>query len=306
MSSSEPVDLAGSLTRTVRAVPARENRPETVGSSSLSHPGKQAAAGDRDVQIHQPRLAEMVAELLRERIVTGRLQDGAMLPRQEDLLREFRVSRPSLREALRILEAEGLITVHRGNRGGATVHVPQAANAAYSVGMVLQSRGVRMSDVREALKAIEPVCAGLCAQRPDRSEVVLPALTPLHEASLAALDDPVEFTLTSRRFHETLVDQCGNETLKLMIGALESLWTSREEAWARDADQAGGFPDSKRRLSGTKAHARILKYIEDGDVDRVQRQARLHLDATLFYALDDASADTTVTSGPPRSNSSSN
>jgi GntR family transcriptional repressor for pyruvate dehydrogenase complex len=252
------------------------------------------------VQIHQPRLAEMVAEVLRERIVTGELQDGAMLPRQEDLIQEFRVSRPSLREALRILEAEGLITVHRGNRGGATVHVPRAANAAYSVGLVLQSRGVGIADVRDALKAIEPVCAALCAERQDRAEAVLPLLTSLHEASLAAVDDPVEFTLTSRRFHEALVDSCGNETLKLVIGALESLWTTREEAWARDAERAGGFPDAKRRLSGTKAHARILKYIEDGDVDRVQRHARLHLDATLLYALDDAAPDAPVEPSSPR------
>jgi DNA-binding FadR family transcriptional regulator len=246
--------------------------------------------------IHQPRLAEMVADSLRAQIVSGRLQDGAMLPRQEDLLQEFRVSRPSLREALRILEAEGLITVHRGNRGGATVHVPRAANAAYSVGLVLQSRGVQMDDVRDALKSIEPVCAGLCAQRPDRFENVLPELNRLHEVTLAAVDDPMEFTTSSRRFHEAVVDLCGNETLKLVIGALESLWTSREEAWAREADVAGGFPDAHRRLTGIKSHARILKYIEDGDVDRVQRQARLHLDQALRYAVDEDSAEAAVSS----------
>jgi DNA-binding FadR family transcriptional regulator len=243
----------------------------------------------------------MVAEMLRERIVSGQLQDGAMLPRQEDLLQEFRVSRPSLREALRILEAEGLITVHRGNRGGATVHMPRAANAAYSVGLVLQSRGVQLADVRDALKAIEPICAGLCAQRADRYETVLPTLREVYEATLAVIDDPVEFTVAARRFHETLVDTCGNETLKLVVGALESLWTSHEEAWARDADQAGGFPEPRRRMSGVKAHQRIIKYIEEGDVDRVQRQARLHLDASLIYALDDGPAKATVEPSPPRS-----
>jgi GntR family transcriptional regulator, transcriptional repressor for pyruvate dehydrogenase complex len=246
--------------------------------------------------IHQPRLAEMVADSLRARIVGGQLQNGAMLPRQEDLLQEFRVSRPSLREALRILEAEGLITVHRGNRGGATVHVPRAANAAYSVGLVLQTRGVQMGDVRDALKSIEPVCAGLCAQRADRFEVVLPALIELHDATLAAVDNAMEFTKSSRRFHEAIVDLCGNETLKLVIGALESLWTSREEAWAREADEAGGFPDARSRLSGTKAHARILKYIEEGDVDRVQRQARLHLDQALRFAVDENPGEASVTS----------
>jgi DNA-binding FadR family transcriptional regulator len=241
----------------------------------------------------------MVADVLRERIVSGQLQDGASLPRQEDLLQEFRVSRPSLREALRILEAEGLITIHRGNRGGATVHVPRVGNAAYSVGLVLQSRGVQMADVRDALQAIEPVCAGFCAAREDRHEAVLPRLRALHKEALDAVGDPVQFTVTSRRFHEGLVDSCGNETLKLIVGALESLWTSREEAWARDADQAGGFPESKRRLSGMRAHERILKYIEDGDVDRVQRQARLHLESSLLYALDGSTDDRAVEPASP-------
>jgi GntR family transcriptional regulator, transcriptional repressor for pyruvate dehydrogenase complex len=236
------------------------------------------------VQIHQPRLAEMVAEVLRERIVTGQLQDGALLPRQEDLLQEFRVSRPSLREALRILESESLITVHRGNRGGATVHVPRVGNAAYSVGLVLQAKGVQLADLRDALKSIEPVCAGICAAREDRHETVLPRLRELHAETLKAVNDPYQFTMTSRRFHEELVHSCGNETLKLVVGALESLWSSREEAWARQADEAGAFPEPKRRMSGTRAHERIIKYIEDGDVDRVQRQARLHLESSLLYA----------------------
>src|SRR5262245_4876465 len=61
---------------------------------------------------------------------------------------------------------------------------------------------------------------------------------------LSSVGDPLEFTATSRRFHEGLVNSCGNETLKLVVGALESLWTTREEAWARDADQSGGFPDA--------------------------------------------------------------
>lgn len=253
------------------------------------------------MQLHQPRLAEMVAEGLRARIVSGQLQDGAFLPRQEDLLQEFRVSRPSLREALRILEAEGLITVHRGNRGGATVHVPRVGNAAYSVGLVLQARGVYMADLRDALKSIEPVCAGLCALREDRHERVLPQLRKIYAETLDVIDDPYGFTMTSRRFHEELVNECGNETLKLVVGALESLWSNQEEAWARDANEAGGFPDKRRRLSGTRAHERIIRYIEDGDVDRVQRQARLHLESSLLYALDE-DGSRAVEASSPRAN----
>jgi GntR family transcriptional repressor for pyruvate dehydrogenase complex len=237
------------------------------------------------VQIHQPRLAEMVADALRDRIISGRLKDGDGLPRQEDLLAEFNVSRPSLREALRILESEGLITVRRGNLGGSVVHAPRVGNAAYSVGLVLQSRGVPMTDLRDALKSIEPVCAGMCAAREDRHEAVLPVLRAIHDEVVAAVDDEVGFTVAARRFHEQLVAVCGNETLIVVVGALESLWSSREEAWARDASLTGEFPDRRRRMTGVRAHERILRSIEDGAVDRVQQEARVHLESTLLYAV---------------------
>src|SRR5262245_56820656 len=59
----------------------------------------------------------MIAGVLRNRIVNGELEDGKVLPKHQDFLIEFGVSLPSLREAMRILETEGLISERRGNRG---------------------------------------------------------------------------------------------------------------------------------------------------------------------------------------------
>src|SRR5438445_7020179 len=58
-------------------------------------------------QVRRPRVAQVVASALRDQILTGALRDGGALPKQEDLLEEFNVSLPSLREALSILETEG-------------------------------------------------------------------------------------------------------------------------------------------------------------------------------------------------------
>jgi DNA-binding FadR family transcriptional regulator len=244
-----------------------------------------AAGSAASMQLHQPRLAEMVAEVLRERILTGVLQDGDFLPRQEDLLQEFRVSRPSLREALRILEAEGLITVRRGNRGGAVVHSPQAHNAGYTIGLVLKAQQVPLSDLGVALGRLEPLCAAMCASRKDRKKTVLPRLRAAHEATIAAVDDDLEFTRLARRFHEVLVDTCGNETLKLAVGALESVWSGQEEEWAERASAEGGFPGRERRLEGLRAHERLIELIEAGDEAAVASVAQRHLDATQRYAL---------------------
>ena len=95
-------------------------------------------------------LAELVANILRQRIIGAELADGEFLPRQEALMEEFHVSRSSIREALRILETEGLVTVKRGKFGGAVVHAPNTHNAAHPLGVILQSLG---TDVRQTLCA---------------------------------------------------------------------------------------------------------------------------------------------------------
>ena len=87
------------------------------------------------------RVAVSVANHLRDRILTGDLDDGDILPKEDVLRTLFPVSKPSLREAMRILETEGLVTIRRGNMGGAVVHRPSASNVAYSLALVLRSEG---------------------------------------------------------------------------------------------------------------------------------------------------------------------
>src|SRR5438445_3633029 len=116
----------------------------------------------------------MVADRLRDQIVDGELVDE--LAPMEQLVQEFGVSPPSIREALRILENERLITVRRGKVGGAVVHRPRPDSVGYSIGLVLQSERVRSTDLRAALAELEPVCAALCARRVDRQRAVVPKL----------------------------------------------------------------------------------------------------------------------------------
>ena len=120
-------------------------------------------------RLSAPRIAEIVADELRRQIIDGELADGDLLPRQEVLVEQFNVSLVSLREALRILETEGLVSVRRGNRGGAVVHAPAKTSAAYMLGLLLQSESVVVADLGTAILELEPACAALAAQRPDRA-----------------------------------------------------------------------------------------------------------------------------------------
>jgi DNA-binding FadR family transcriptional regulator len=237
-----------------------------------------------------PRLAEMVAEVLRERIVTGELADGGKLPRQEDLLEEFNVSKPSMREALRILETEGLISVRRGKLGGAIVHAPQSHDAAYMLGLLLQAKHVAIADVGAALLNLEPACSVLCTERADR-DTFLPHLRGVHEAGIAAVDDPIAFAVAMRRFHEAIVDCCGNETMQTVVGSLETLWSAKESEWVLAAAESGVSPSREMRLAALKDHARMLALIEKGDADGITRVSYRHQCVTQTYALSASSPE---------------
>ncbi len=218
----------------------------------------------------------MVADGLRERILSGELGDGAMLPKQDDLLAEFGVSPPSIREALRILETEGLITVQRGNVGGAIVHRPQPAKAAYMLGLVLQSRAVDLRDVQSALRHLEPACAAACAARSDREFTIVPRLRDNIDRSRANMDDANIYIGLARQFHVELVAGCGNETMALIVGALESLWSAHVDRLARRPARHGSFDDRAVREATLKDHERLYRAIAKGDAAAAERVAREH------------------------------
>jgi GntR family transcriptional regulator, transcriptional repressor for pyruvate dehydrogenase complex len=234
-------------------------------------------------QLHQPRLAELVAAQLRQRILDGELADGALLPNQETLLAEFDVSKPSLREAQRILEAEGLITVRRGNVGGAEVHYPESRHAAYTMALVLQRLRVTLDDVGRALKQLEAACTALCASRPDRLTTVVPALRECNNRAEQSLDDELEYVAATADFHTNLVRHCGNTTMGLLVGSLESLWLGHVQAWAVLTKSQGEFPDPDYRRQGLAVHQEITELIAAGEVVAASELAESHFDPQQFY-----------------------
>lgn len=233
----------------------------------------------------QPRVAEMVADILRARIVDGRIADGGLLPKQAALIDEFGVSLPSMREAMRILETEGLVSVRRGNLGGAIVHSPNARSAAYMLGLVLQSDRVTLADVAAALCLLEPACAALAAERDDRTTEVVPRLRQLNGDADEQLSNGPVFTRLAREWHATMVGSCGNETMALIVGTLETVWSHHEAVWADDVESQGEYPSEKDRQLALRAHMKITEAIASGNPDAAQRHARRHLHESQTYIL---------------------
>ena len=103
----------------------------------------------------------------------------------------YSVSRPTLREALRILESEALLTVTRGSRGGPRVHKPDPRLAARHFGLVLQSRGTTLADIYGARLLIEPSCVYLVATTARRSApALLKDILELERSTFAARTRP--------------------------------------------------------------------------------------------------------------------
>jgi GntR family transcriptional regulator, transcriptional repressor for pyruvate dehydrogenase complex len=230
-----------------------------------------------------PRIAEIVAARLREQILSGEMRDGSALPTQERLVEEFRVSKQAVREGLRILELEGLITIRRGNVGGALVHLPSPVDAAYSLALVLQARRVSVGDVGSALKELEPICVELCARRADRNETVVPRLRAAVDEAVASKDDLSAWLDAQHRFHRILASDCGNEAIAVLAGSLEEVWLAHVRLWAELEERAGRFPDAGGRLAhGVADHEEMMSLIEKGAAKEAVHFAQHHIDE--FYA----------------------
>ncbi|MCK9900196.1 GntR family transcriptional regulator [Parafrankia colletiae] len=216
---------------------------------------------------------QQIADEIRQLIVRGDLTEGESLGREPDLVERFGVSRPSLREALRILEAEGLISVRRGALGGVVVHRPDERMTARTAALLLQARGVPLTDVHNARSMIEPVAVRLVAvSRARRSAAA--ELRRLSADQLEAIEDPEAFGRANARFHARLVELAGNQTLSIVAEMLS-------EVLAR-AVTAVSQPDPARdteatRMRGLRSQARLAALIEAGEAAAAERHWAEHL-----------------------------
>jgi DNA-binding FadR family transcriptional regulator len=241
----------------------RTPRKETNGLAAT-----QVASGNR---IHVPKTGEVVAAQLRRRIARGELAEDDVLPAESELMEQFGVSRPILREAFRILESEHLIEVRRGVKGGARVRLPNSQAAARYATLLLQLRGATFADVWQARMVIEPAAARMLAEH--HSPQALLALRQCHEQ---ALRDGADISARARHadlFHRQLVDVAGNATLAVLDSMLSIILDRRTTEYAASVKRVG----RRGQEDMVKAHAQLLDVIEVGDADAAERLWTVHL-----------------------------
>src|ERR1051325_284495 len=131
------------------------------------------------------RASRPIAAQVRQAIVTGKLTRGNRLPPERELAEQFGVSRVTVRDALRALEAMGLIEVRVGARGGAFVTVPTGSIVGQTLSDMMMMSAVTPEDIVEARLVVELGTVTLACARATEDD--LAALNDLAERSQAAL-----------------------------------------------------------------------------------------------------------------------
>ena len=237
--------------------------------------------------VRAPKTAELIATLYRRQIVRGELRPGDTLPSEQQLMEQFGVSRPTLREAFRILEAEDLISVKRGSRGGARVTQPSLSVAARYVGLLLQVQGTTIADVYEARMVLEPACARLLAGRRTRQDLAdlnaciedLRGAVEAGRPGTAQLNapEPALWSSQAARFHELIMQRSGSNTLAVQGGVLQDIVaTHLALALSRDRARDDELANFRRNV---RSYEKLVALVEERDGPGAEQHWRAHMEA---------------------------
>ena len=237
--------------------------------------------------VRAPKTAELIAKHIRGQIVRGELTAGATLPPETDLMRQFGVSRPTLREAFRILETESLIHVRRGSRGGAQVTAPEMSVAARYVGLLLQMQGATVADVYEARLVLEPTCAQMFAEHRGTAEIaaLCEAIEAVRVAIGTSMNDPLQVALLTYRVHEQVMRGSRNTTLAVQAGVLQDIVATHVASSVSREQGSADVRDRYRKL--LRSYDKLVTLIEAGDAEGAEVHWRWHMEAAAQHLLRD-------------------
>lgn len=229
--------------------------------------------------VRSPKTAELVAGTLRRMVVEGQLKDGDFLPNEAELMAHFGVSRPTLREAVRVLESERLVEVRRGSRTGARVRVPGPEIVARPAGLLLELSGATIADLLTAKSGIEPMAARLLAESGsgeafDELEAMLEELVnDGHQSSRLAE--------ATGMFHLRVVQLSGNATLSIVAGMLHEI-TVRHTAFVFNERRPVSKADYDTLM---RSYRKLMQFLRAGDAEGAEAHWRKHLDKSRELLL---------------------
>ena len=223
-----------------------------------------------------PKAGAVIASQLRQKILRGELLEGDSLGQESELVKYFGVSRPTLREAFRMLEAEGLISISRGARGGATVHRPSVRIAARYMGFILQAEDISLEDVHATQIIIEPAAVRLVAS--NAAETAPAVLRKQWQVIENCLANDFQYGSEVAKFHLKLVELGGVRTLYLLTELVHQIQAMYISAATIHAALEVDTLEAKRK--GQRVRDKLIKLIEKGDVTKAHDLWLKHMEVT--------------------------
>ena len=209
-------------------------------------------------------IVSQVEERIRELIDSKKYTEGMKLPTENELCQSMNVGRGTVREALRLLQAKGLVEIKPGR--GAFVASKQAVDINPVVWLVQNEKELR--DAIEVRNALEPVAARKMAET--ASEAALRRLKKIHADFLAAVKagDTIQIAELDELFHGWIVRESGNQLLnEINVHLIQGMHTFRSKTFT--------VPENVR--NAVEPHTRILNAITGRDGNAAEQEMRKHL-----------------------------
>lgn len=234
-----------------------------------SEPGWDGYAGSHIVKLSEHIAAQILADISS----AARPVAGLKLPGEAEMSGQYAVGRGTVREALRLLEMQGLISIKSGPGGGPVVTGRSPGRLGAAAAMHLQIEGVPLRQVVDARLRFEPFFArqaALRASAQDRERL----MALVDEDSFSEEASPRNLSRASA-FHAAVIDSVGNPVLALLGLCLKEIW----------ARSFGGLTFPMTEQPRVRAeHSSIAQAIEAGDPDRAERLMSAHMEDLVHYA----------------------
>jgi DNA-binding FadR family transcriptional regulator len=229
------------------------------------------------------RRTEKVSDVIAREIVRDSrgLPPGTMLPSEAKLLERFRVSRASLREALRLLEVQGLVVMRPGPGGGPMIAEADSAHFGRMASLYFHMAGATHRDVLEARLILEPVVAGIVAQKQDPEHIqALKDYLELSKTTMVGKLPPSPFIVSEDQqrvleFHAMLMNMSGNPAITLFVRSLQDL----------RIDPVTGIPGHVHD-DILQIHDMIARAIVEGRPAQAEQLMREHIQEFIQYELE--------------------
>ena len=248
------------------------------------------ADGDRPVRSSRPtplpvqprgrsprKMYEVIAHDIVRHILSNRLSPGTPLPPEHALMAQFGIGRSSLREALRVLELNGLIVIKAGPAGGPVVGELDNRDFGRMASLHFEMTGATYRQLVQARLVMEPAMVRMAALRRD-AETHRRAEALARQSAVDATAD-AEYVAAAADFHREITALSGNDVLRLFDHSVAEIVVARSPS-----SVATSLYPAARRAEVAQMHADIATAVARGEADEAERLMRAHMEEYATYA----------------------